>query len=372
VFDNGLKKIFTSIRASYLPALIFSLAAFWYYAVPEPLPAAKYGWHIAVFVLSLLNFLFAVFVAKNRMAFAVLWILAMYLAVNYLHLNGQVQTFSFHFLAVMLALNWLYFMLEGEQPLYRQDAFYLLCFLLAEWVFFENLSVPDSFLPWAAVYIICLAVLGACLIIQGRSENILTAAMPYALLSLYAGLSDPLGAPLYFAAASLIMLTASVQDYGVSYFRDSLTGVYSRNSYYIRARRSFPLKYSIGVICIDDYAKLLKVFGRRRTDMLTLMVVNKIREVGIGAEIYRYTDDEFILVFKNEDKKQSYEYLETIRRAVAGAEFVLGAHKTVKITISAGVSEKKRSDADVDVVLARTREVLQKAYKFTQNITSKA
>ncbi len=372
MFDNGVKKIFTSIRASYLPALIFSLVAFWYYAVPEPLPAAKYGWHIAVFVLYVVNFLFSVFVAKNRMAFAVLWIPAVYLALNHLNLEGQDQSFSFHLLAVMLALNWFYFMLESEKPLYRQDSFYLLCFLLAEWVVFENLSAPDSFLPQAAVYVVWLTVLVACLIIQGRSENILTAAMPYALLSLYAGMYDPCGAPLYFAAASLIMLTASVQDYGVSYFRDSLTGVYSRNSYYIRARRSFPLKYSIGVICIDDYAKLLKVFGRRRTDMLTLMVVNKIREVGTGAEIYRYTDDEFILVFKNEDKKQSYEYLETIRRAVAGAEFVLSARKVVKITISAGVSEKKRSDADVDVVLNRTREVLQKAYKFTQNITSKA
>ncbi len=372
MFDNGLKKIFTSIRASYLPALIFSLAAFWHYAVPDPLPATKYCWHIAVFVLSVLNFLFAVFVAKNRMAFAVLWIPAVYLALNHLSLEGQAQTFSFHFLAVLSALNGLYFMIEAEQPLYRQDAFYLLCFLLAEWVVFENLSAPDSFLPQTAVYVVWLMVLVISLIIQGRSEKILTAAMPYALLSLYAGLYDPWASPLYFAATSLIMLTASLQDYGVSYFRDSLTGVYSRNSYYIRARRSFPLKYSIGVICIDDYAKLLKVFGRRRTDMLTLMVVNKIREVGTGAEIYRYAADEFILVFKNEDKKQSYEYLETIRRAIASAEFVLSARKSVKITISAGVSEKKRSDADVDVVLTRTREVLQKAYKFTQNITSKA
>ena len=102
------------------------------------------------------------------------------------------------------------------------------------------------------------------------------------------------------------------------------------------------------------------------------MIIKKIQELDTGAVLYRYHDDEFILVFKNEDKKQSYEYLETIRRAVAGAEFVLDRRQVVKVTISAGVSEKKRSDANVDVVLERTREVLQKAYKFTQNITSKA
>ena len=105
---------------------------------------------------------------------------------------------------------------------------------------------------------------------------------------------------------------------------------------------------------------------------LLIMIINKIRELDTGALIYRYNSDEFILVFKNEDKKQSYEYLENIRRAVAGAEFVLDRRQIVKVTISAGVSEKKRSDADADVVLERTREVLQKAYKFTQNITSKA
>ena len=44
----------------------------------------------------------------------------------------------------------------------------------------------------------------------------------------------------------------------------------------------------------------------------------------------------------------------------------------VKITISAGVSEKKRSDADYDAVLTRTRDAVQRTYKFTQNMTTMA
>lgn len=114
-------------------------------------------------------------------------------------------------------------------------------------------------------------------------------------------------------------------------------------------------------------------YGARKTDMLTKMIVHKIQEADTAADIYRYNDDEFVLIFKNENKKQGREYLETIRRAVAGSEFMLG-RKAIKevITISAGVSEKKRSDADAEVVLTRTREKVQKAYSFTQNITSEA
>ena len=97
-----------------------------------------------------------------------------------------------------------------------------------------------------------------------------------------------------------------------------------------------------------------------------------ILSTSYGAEIYRYSEDEFILIFKNEDKKQCFEYLEEIRRSIAGSEFVLNSKRIVKITVSAGVSEKKRSDADADTVLMRTREAVQRTYKFTQNMTSKA
>jgi diguanylate cyclase (GGDEF)-like protein len=92
----------------------------------------------------------------------------------------------------------------------------------------------------------------------------------------------------------------------------------------------------------------------------------------MGAEIYRYNEDEFVLIFYNEDKKKSFEYLENIRRSIASSEFVINSKQSVRMTISSGVSEKKRSDADADAVLLRAREAFQKTYKFTQNVTSMA
>ena len=213
------------------------------------------------------------------------------------------------------------------------------------------------------------------LLLASRDGSIKNTGVFFAYICLGIALlnkSSPAALCLFFGTAALILFITSLHSYIYTYIRDNLTGVYSRRMFAIHSRKSFPLKFSIGVICLDDYAKLVRVFGQKKVNRLIRMIVKKIQELDTGAVLYRYHDDEFILFFKNEDKKQSYEYLETIRRAVAGAEFVLDRRQVVKVTISAGVSEKKRSDANVDVVLERTREVLQKAYKFTQNITSKA
>ena len=78
-------------------------------------------------------------------------------------------------------------------------------------------------------------------------------------------------------------------------------------------------------------------------------------------------------VFRNEDKNESFERLEKIRRSIASAEFVLNNRKkTVKLTVSTCVSEKKRSDANSIEVLFRAHKTLQKANEFSHNISSKA
>ena len=103
------------------------------------------------------------------------------------------------------------------------------------------------------------------------------------------------------------------------------------------------------------------------------MITMRLQDTETENPIYRYSEDEFVIIFKNEDKKESFERLENIRRAVASAEFMLGKRqKGLKLTVSCCVSEKKRSDDNSIEVLIRTRKALQKAYQFTQNVTSKA
>lgn len=79
-------------------------------------------------------------------------------------------------------------------------------------------------------------------------------------------------------------------------------------------------------------------------------------------------------MYKNLDKKESFERLETIRRAVASASFVYHPRrKPIKLTVSAAVSEKKRSDANSFEVLVRALQgSLPKPRSFSHNVTSQA
>ena len=155
-------------------------------------------------------------------------------------------------------------------------------------------------------------------------------------------------------------------------FKDALTSLPSRKSYMIQSN-SFPLKYSIGVVSIDNYDEMKNMFGRKDRDVLVRMIAGKIIEEFGEENLYRYSADEFILIFKNENKNESGEHLEQIRRSIASAEFVLNNRKkSIKLTVSTCVSEKKRSDANSIEVLYRIRKTLQKANEFSHNVSTKA
>jgi hypothetical protein len=72
------------------------------------------------------------------------------------------------------------------------------------------------------------------------------------------------------------------------------------------------------------------------------------------------------------DNEVQVSYYEEIRRAIATSIFIFNENNHLQLTISQGVSEKKRSDINTEVVLQRAEVALKKACKFTRNITVKA
>ena len=89
--------------------------------------------------------------------------------------------------------------------------------------------------------------------------------------------------------------------------------------------------------------------------------------------LFRCTPDEFVIIFPQAEKGTSYNRLDEIRRQIAASEFILPRiKKPVKLTVSCSIADKKRSDSNVSDVFIRAHRALQKTYKFTQNITSKA
>lgn len=375
------KKIFSTMFDVCLPAILFAVGTFYYCDKAVSFTTESQFFHLSFFILLSLWIVFLSIRKATKDIFLALTILIFYIMINNLKRQYGTEFFLvdvYKLLGLLVLLNWFLYCVFDFCKFDAKFDFYLLCFLLIEGYAVENFSTFNvsnhtlflqliGLLGWIVYLLIYM-------IYVSSSLNVKIYGTFFAFLSLSLGFfysESSLAVSLYFSLAVLILLVSVIYIDIYGYFRDTLTGLYSLNTY-LRHSKNFPLKYSLGVICIDDYVKLLKVFGTRQTNLLVKMLVIKIKEASMGADIYRYNDDEFILIFKNEDKKQCFEYLENIRRNIAGSEFVLSAKRVVKLTISAGVSEKKRSDADVEPVLMRTREAVQRTYKFTQNMTSKA
>ena len=155
-----------------------------------------------------------------------------------------------------------------------------------------------------------------------------------------------------------------------NHYYDELTGFYSRNSYLMQAK-NFPLKYSLGLVCIDSFDKLSETIGRKKADTVVGMIASVLEGEVQDDNIYRYAADQFIIIYKKLDKKETFAQLENIRRTIAGLSFEYSPkQRPLKLTVSCSVSEKKRSDAGAIEVLMRADKAMRKTLKFSHNVTS--
>lgn len=312
-----------------------------------------------------------------------------YILINYLknfYGNDYVASASYINLCFFLPLNLgIFYFLPNRKLLSRLNVYLLLAlfaqFSLAEFLVRHeikiNLTIPDAYFGNITALGFILFTLLAVIFIFKASEKgrILDYALFFATLNTALALiysENATAVTLFFSLAALTLLIAIIEDIYYNTYKDVLTGLAGRYAFMINSAR-FPLKYSLGLIIIDDYDKLLNIFGRRDRDNLIRMIAGKITEHEAEENIYRYNEEEFIIIYKNENKNESFEHLEKIRRSVASAEFILNSRKkAVKMTISTCSSEKKRSDAGSMEVLFRARKVLQKANEFSHNISHKA
>lgn len=383
------EKFLPLLKNAVIPALIFGAALIGCYAASPLSENTMLGFHSLFFILSLACFLVLLYFNRGRPAFFILLFQISYILINWLKRSlgsDYLLSPAYLNLSVFLPLNLLIFCFLPQRPLLKKTNVYLLLAVFAQFALAEKLSaagIAIGFFPEAhsvagmslSGFLLFAIVLAAMFLRMSVAGTIDTAGLFYASFCVFLGFyysESPTALTVFFSSAALILLLTVIQDIYHSAYKDILTDLPSRNAYMLNAR-DFPLKYSTGVICIDDYEKIRMVFGRLGTNALVKMIAARINETETEALIYRYAEDEFVLIFKNEDKNNGFDRLEKIRRNIASAEFMLGRRKKpVKLTVSCSVSEKKRSDANSIEVLIRARKALQKTYKFTQNVTTKA
>ena len=383
-----LEKILPLIGNMLLPAFLFAVALLSFYFCGDYSSGTTIFLHIGFYLLNFGGFLALLYFNRAKPAFLMLILVISYTLINlFKHQAPETYIGSAAYISLcsLIPINLLFFYFWPRRPLFAKINVWFLLGIFAQYALAEHLarsniglgfflfSAPSSLNIFAAGMF--LIVLGIILVNAIRSGSITDYNFFFSFLSLMLSFcySDTAsGLSVFSFCAVLCLLSALAQNLYNETYKDTLTGLDSRNSFMIHAK-NLPLKYSIGIVSIDDYDKLGTNFGRRIRNILTKLIAEKIIELEKDEAVYRYADDEFVIVYKSLDKKEGFERLETIRRAVASAQFQFSPRrKAIKLTVSASISEKKRSDANSFEVLVRADKALQKTRAFSHNVTSKA
>lgn len=382
-----IEKTLPLISNMLLPAFVFAFTLLSFYISGSFSETTNTVLHICFYLISLTSALTLLYFNQNKPIFFFLVIIASYIFINLLkHTYNTEYTSSPAYLNLSIlspfCLLLLYFI--PEQPLLRRNNIWILLGLFIVFSIGENLAkynigldIPNSSQSKLNIIaIVCYTSLLLCPFINAirngsiSDYNYFFAFLCQMLAFIYS--DTPSGLVSFSLAAVICLLSALTQNIYNSIYKDQLTGLDSRNSYIMHTKH-LPLKYSLGIISIDDYDKIGTNFGRRIRNTLTKLIANQIIDLEPDENIYRYTPDEFVIVYKNLDKKEGFERLETIRRAIASSQFQYSQRrKAIKLTVSACIAEKKRSDANSFEVLVRADKLLQKTRAFSHNVTSKA
>ena len=387
-FLKNLKLIMPQIRNSLLPALIFACAFLGYFIYGEISPVARYNLHLIFWSANIICLAVLFYFNRSKPFFYILTIMVSYIIINRLkryYSLDYMSTTAYLNLCFFVPVNlgWFYFW-SARKLLSKQTVWVLMIFFteLAVGEYFDRFNFAIAFnsgvdglnLNSLSISLFLIVIISAFIkcSLSGYQEE---TALFFSLLNIFAGFyysASSTALCIFFSAAAVTTLIGVVKNIYYSLGHDFLTGLASRRAY-LKESKKYPMKYSLAVICLDNYDHLAKLLGSFKTKKLIKMLANRLSELETDNPLYRYSVDEFILVFKNENLKQSYEKLDNIRREIAASEFMFSdRQKGLKITISGCVSEKKRSDSNATEVMVRAHKTLQKTYQFTQNLISKA
>lgn len=383
------EKIFPLILHMLFPALLFGGCLLGFYLGAPFSSRTVSSMHVFFYVFSFAATIILLYFNLNKSLFFIFSLVIAYILVNLLkNLYGETfaDTAAYQNLSVFLPANLLFFYFWPNHRFLSRDTVALLLGFFAEFALAEHLSRSGISLALMTEFpgigrfnllsFVLFSVLFACTFVNSvRLGDIWNYNAMFAGLFTGCGLyyaAAASGLTIFFLGAIVCLLYSISQNIYIETYRDPLTGLYSRNSFIIHSK-NFPLKYSLGIVSIDDYDKLAQNFGRHTQNTLIKLVTRKLLELEKEESIYRYSPDEFVIVYKNLDKNETFAQIEAIRRAVASALFEYSPRKkALKLTISGAVSEKKRQDLNSFEVLVRARKVLQKTRSFSHNVTSKA
>lgn len=382
---KNIKYIFATIKSSFLPAFLFLLCLLTFYSSNPYSEGIPYFLHYTFLVISSLTLGLLYVANQAKPLFGLLIGIVSYMIINNLKAQYGANFFSqaeFQCLCFFLPVNFFILSFLPQSKLKTLHNAYLLLALLFEAVILQHFCEYIKLIPHIDITIetvplwscfLWLTLLTALVIFISFNNATINTGQFYAAAGLFLGLiyaSTSSGLTTFFLGFSTILLCSSVLDMYRRYNFDYLEHVGSKNSYLAHANSKFPFKYTIALFSLDNRDKIKQIVGDVKMGHLEQMIINSILEMPYELTLYRYSESEIIMVFKNEDAKHAKEFADNIRHNIAASEFVLSNNIGYKITVSVCVSEKTRKDRNAEEVTERAHLALQKSYHFNGNVTT--
>lgn len=381
--QQTLEKYVPLISNMILPAVIYAVSLM-LFLIKEPFEIqTNIFLHYFFYFVSFAGLLIMLNFNINRHMFFMIGNLLCYVLINCLKREyGAVfrQSLWFDYLIILIPLNLILIYLYGSFRFISSKSLRFIMIILFEYGIVETLvkyninimvSVYDINIIAFTLFFVFVAVF---LIKSIKENNLYNYTTLYSTISVISGIcfsNTTTGMILFFAGAQFTMLIDLIFTLTYNYFYDETTGFYSRNSYLIKSK-SFPFKYNLGIISIDNYDKLLTAFGYKKQRVLTNLIAEVVQDLTSEEVVFRYAADQFVILYKDKDNKEAYTHLDNIRRVIAGLSFSCSPKgQPIKLTVSCSLAEKKRSDAGAIDVLVRADKAMQKTLKFSHNVTSR-
>ena len=383
------KKVKSYSKNLLLPSIIIGVFFLYFFSISEYTDSLYQCFHTLFITTVVIGLLVSIYFKLISSVMNLFLIYLSYIIINAMRYSyGEDYVFSSGYnIWIMLVLPNLFLInFLCKSPKVRKNWSFLLIFLFLETGLLEQLQNQSinadstyfykhiGMLNYPALYInvLCILLLFIKYIAKGRILTIKTLFTSIALLTAISCSDNLFAFSLFFFLSVLIECVVTVYYVNYVLYKDEKLNLPNCNQYLKDAEKKLPPKYSVSLLYIDEFERLEKRFGKSKSLLLKKMFIKNIQKTNKDVKIYNYQSDALILVFANINTKACFEKAEEIRRAIATSIFIFNEGNHLQLTVSQCVSETRRSDADALTVISRAETSLQKACKFTRNITVKA
>ena len=272
------KGIFPLLQNMFLPALLTAATIVWFYAHDNISRPTLLTLHHLFYLLGFGIFIALLYFNQNKGLFFTLCLLIAYTLLNrlkYLSPDNFWETPAFLNLSVLLPVSLLIFYFLPEHKLLKRYNVHLLLgmlsiYSLGEQLSHHNISLSiENFETYGCLSSLGLLSFGLCLIAfyirTVSSGQIMDYSLFFATILTGFGFyyaSEPHALVLFFSLSLIIICLGLSEELYNDIYKDRLTGFGSRNAFVIQSKK-FPLKYSVGIVRIDNYDNLKKAFGKK-------------------------------------------------------------------------------------------------------------